>query len=33
MGGGWYFDFPTDPKSVHYFLAAGSMAVARDVEA
>jgi hypothetical protein len=33
MGGGWYFDFPTDPNSVHYVIAAVSMAAASDVEA
>jgi len=26
IGGGWYFDFSTDPNSVHYVLAAVSMA-------
>jgi len=26
IGGGWYFDFPSDPNSVHYVLAAASMA-------
>jgi hypothetical protein len=33
IGGGWYFDFPTDPNSVHYVLAAVSMAASGDVHA
>jgi len=33
LGGGWYFDFPTDPNSVHYVLAAVSMAASGDVNA
>ena len=33
IGGGWYFDFPTEPNSVHYVLAAVSMAASGDVEA
>ena len=33
IGGGWYFDFPTDPNSVHYVLAAVSMAASGDVDA
>jgi hypothetical protein len=32
-GGGWYFDFPTDPNSVHYVLAAVNMAASNDVDA
>jgi hypothetical protein len=32
-GGGWYFDFPTDPNSVHYVLAAVNMAASSSVEA
>jgi hypothetical protein len=32
-GGGWYFDFPTDPNSVHYVLAAVNMAASSDVAA
>jgi hypothetical protein len=32
-GGGWYFDFPTEPNSVHYALAAVNMAAVSDVEA
>ena len=32
-GGGWYFDFPTNPNSVHYVLAAVSMAASADVDA
>jgi hypothetical protein len=32
-GGGWYFDFPTDPNSVHYVLAAVNMAASGDVDA
>jgi hypothetical protein len=32
-GGEWYFDFPTEPNSVHYVLAAVNMAAASDVEA
>jgi len=32
-GGGWYFDFPTDPNSVHYVLAAVSMAASSYVDA
>jgi hypothetical protein len=33
IGGGWYFDFPTEPNSVHYVLAAVSMAASGDVDA
>jgi len=33
VGGGWYFDFPTEPNLVHYVLAAVNMRAARDVEA
>jgi len=29
-GGGWYFDFPTAPGSVHYVLAAVNIALVRD---
>src|SRR5690348_3233650 len=32
-GGGWYFDFPTDPNSVHYVLAAVDPAASDSVEA
>jgi hypothetical protein len=32
-GGGWYFDFPTDPNSVHYVLAAVNVAASNDVDA
>src|SRR6266852_325243 len=32
-GGGWYFDFPTDPNSVHYVLAAVNIAASSDVDA
>jgi hypothetical protein len=32
-GGGWYFDFPTDPNSVHYVLAAVNMAAFSYVDA
>ena len=32
-GGGWYFDFPTDPNSVHYVLAAVNMTASSYVEA
>jgi hypothetical protein len=32
-GGGWYFDFPTDPNSVHYVLAAVNMAASDSVDA
>jgi hypothetical protein len=32
-GGGWYFDFPTDPNSVHYVLAAVNVAPSNDVDA
>jgi hypothetical protein len=32
-GGGWYFDFPTDPNSVHYVLAAVNMAASNYVDA
>ena len=32
-GGGWYFDFPTDPNSVHYVLAAVNMAASSYVNA
>ncbi len=32
-GGGWYFDFPTSPNSVHYVLAAVNMAASSSVEA
>jgi hypothetical protein len=31
--GGWYFDFPTDPNSVHYVLAAVNMVVSNYVDA
>ena len=31
--GGWYFDFPMSPNSVHYVLAAVSMAASGDVDA
>jgi hypothetical protein len=31
-GGGWYFDFPTDPNSVHYVLAAVNMTASSYVE-
>ena len=33
IGGGWYFDFPTDPNSVHYVLAAVNMAASSYVNA
>jgi hypothetical protein len=32
-GGGWSFNFPTDPNSVHYVLAAVSMAASSYVDA
>ena len=32
-GGGWYFNFPTDPNSVHYVLAAVNMAASSFVDA
>ena len=32
-GGGWYFDFPTAPNSVHYVLAAVNMAGSSYVDA
>ena len=32
-GGGWYFDFPTDPNSVHYVLAAVHMSASSYVAA
>src|SRR5208282_2459358 len=32
-GGGWYFDFPTDPNSVHYVLAAVNIAASSYVDA
>src|ERR1700731_3432537 len=32
-GGGWYFDFPTAPNSVHYVLAAVHMAASSYVDA
>src|SRR5262249_32024655 len=32
-GGGWYFDFPAAPNSVHYVLAAASMDASNDVVA
>src|SRR5712691_9248607 len=32
-GGWWYFDFPTDPNSFHYILAAVNMAASGDVDA
>lgn len=32
-GGGWYFDFPTAPNSVHYVLAAVNMAASNYVDA
>jgi hypothetical protein len=32
-GAGWYFDFPTDPNSVHYVLAAVNMGASSDVGA
>ena len=31
-GGGWYFDFPTAPNSVHYVLAAVNIAASSSVE-
>jgi hypothetical protein len=31
-GGGWYFDFPTGPNSVHYVLAAVNMAASSYVD-
>jgi hypothetical protein len=33
IGGGWYFEFPTDPNSVHYVLAAVNVAASSDVDA
>jgi hypothetical protein len=33
IGGGWHFDFPTDPNSVHYVLAAVNMAASSYVDA
>jgi hypothetical protein len=33
LGGGWYFDFPIAPGSVHYVLAEVNMAASSDVEA
>lgn len=32
-GGGWYFNFPADPNSVHYVLAAVNMVAASYVDA
>jgi len=32
-GGGWYFNFPSDPNSVHYVLAGVKMAASRYVDA
>ena len=32
-GGGWYFDFPSDPSSVHYVLATVNMAASSQVDA
>ena len=32
-GGGWYFDFPTNPNSVQYVLAAVNMTASSYVEA
>jgi len=32
-GGGWYFNFPTDPNSVHYVLAAVNMVARSYVDA
>jgi hypothetical protein len=32
-GGGWYFDFPTAPNSVHYVVAAVSLAASVSVDA
>src|ERR1700681_199850 len=32
-GGGRYFDFPTDPNSVHYVLAAVNMAASSYIDA
>jgi hypothetical protein len=32
-GGGWYFDFPADPNSVHYVLAEVEMAISSYVNA
>jgi hypothetical protein len=32
-GGGWYFNFPTDPNSVHYVLAAVNMVASSYVDA
>jgi hypothetical protein len=32
-GGGWYFNFPNGPGSVHYVLAAVNMAASSSVEA
>ena len=32
-GGGWYFDFPTNPNSVHYVLAPVNMIASSYVEA
>jgi hypothetical protein len=31
--GGWYFDFPIPPRSVHYVLAAVNMPASRSVDA
>ena|SRR5271165_4923584 len=31
--GGWYFDFPNAPNSVHYVLAAVNMAASSSVDA
>jgi hypothetical protein len=31
-GSGWYFDFPTAPRSVHYVLAAVNMAASSSVD-
>jgi hypothetical protein len=31
--GGWYFDFPTDPNSVHYVLATVNMAASDSIDA
>lgn len=32
-GGGWYFNFPTDPNSVHYVLAAVNMEASSYIDA
>jgi hypothetical protein len=32
-GGGWYFDFPTAPNSIHYLLTAVNMAASDSVDA